>query len=313
MPSKTLGYILCSAIFGLCLWGLSSTIVNYTEEKAFPDRDLLSELESDIETFSNDRGTLKEEDKIALGLKIAETSLSLYQRNGTNKLVFQAIDYFNRVLKINPANPQALLALGQLSLRVGASANATDYFKRYLNTPGADSRWRSDYALSLLQSEKLLEASETYKKLIDENLAPFENHMGLALSEKLQGKHDLAHATASKARDFADTESKKTILENFLKSNKASSSSLAKKVENFFRSSPVIGPKLVKFIWGNEESLVVLLREFPVSKMPEVAKTKLRTELKDQFSGDAPNLKITLVDQRAPEENLLLRTSGEDS
>jgi len=64
-------------------------------------------------------------------------------------------------------------------------------------------------------------------------------------------------------------------------------------VEGFFRGHPIMGPKVDRFEWKGENTVRVVLNDFPMTAMPEFVRQQLEDRIRSQIKEQKAAHKVT--------------------
>ena len=225
--------------------------------------------------------------------------LNIYAENLVNEalkrsdpaLLMRALQSYSKVVELDPLNQKALLGMATVAFENGVFDKAKDYFERYLALNPTDSKARTDYSLSMIQTGDSMGAEQVLSKMVMENPKSFPARLSLALAQKVSGKMKESKASAEAALQYAPDEKGQQVVNDFLlnlnkvepvtqaTAESTSEVSPAIAIDNFFRKHPIIGPKVQKISWPSESVVEITLLEFPMEQMPEFAKEKLKKSM----------------------------------
>jgi len=280
------------------LWFGANSISLYVNEKAFPAKKSGEAL-----------NTLKQQSEVEpenkeLKLKLAESYIQQFTITGNSKLVFSAIDTYNSVLQLDSKNSAALVALAKISFESGANAKAIEYFERYLELNPKDYQLKNDLGLALIQNKDSARAIQVFSELEQEDPGNFGTSLGLALAYKTAESFELAKKQAEKTLEMAEDTQQKTVVTNFISSLKIASDPKLSELENYFKFHQIIGPKLKQLRWISDTQLQVILNDFPIDAMPEVARQSFLSKTKSRFLEIDKRIEIKVFDSAMPEKTL---------
>lgn len=217
----------------------------------------------------------------------AESLVSEALKTSEPALLMRAVQSYTKVIDLDPKNQKALLGMATVAFENGVFDKAKVYFERYLLLNPSDSKARTDYSLSMIQSGDSIGAEKVLGEMVRDNPKSFPAKLSLALAQKVSGKLVESKATAEAALENAPDEKGQQVVKEFLANlNKAEPAtqlaagvSPATAIDNFFRKHPIIGPKVEKIRWPSESVVEISLMEFPMEQMPEFAKEKLKKSI----------------------------------
>ena len=268
-------------------------------------------------------------DNLELRFNYAESLL----RTGTNSsdvsAIIASISEFSKVLERDPKHPAALLALARVSFETGAVENSISYFDRYLTIKPKDKRARNDLALAYMQARDYKTSIAILEELTFRHQDYFESRFGLAMARRLNGETEQAKIDADVAFNLASTDRQKDAVKTFIStmalraeelqaesassSNKketelvassasAPNSESAQALENYLKSHPILSEKLVAIDWTSYDQAEVVLKEFPIIGMPQVAKDTFRAKAQASLATSLAKHKfsVILTEQKNP-------------
>lgn len=242
-------------------------------------------------------------------------------RVGNSQLMMEAIDRFNAVLALDPNNETALLALGDACLEFGVSDKAMSYYERYLKFQPDNLEAQTSYALSLIQSGKTDPAVQLLQQLLVKNKSFLPALLALAVAEHQRGGLVQAQDLLEQANAQAQTDEEKSRVAAVLQyvttrksgtgEDKSTAtkvdappeaSSPAQRVEEYFRSHSIIGPKLATVFWADASTAIVEVNDFPVSQMPEAARNIFTDRMKSAFKDISEKFQVVIRDAITKED-----------
>ncbi len=235
----------------------------------------------------------------------------------------EAQQTFQHVLDREPENPDVLRSLGNIAFDRDQYEMSIDYYKRYLVLKPKDPNVQTDLATMQMSAGKTEEAIASYEQVVSENPTFFQAQFNLGLAYHQSGKTAEAIAALEKARGKATDERTRTQVEQALARMKgtppvanapadgaapaAAANTLRAGVESFFRTNQILGPKLDRFDWNSDNSVRVLVRDFPLAAMPEDVRQafsqRIRDRLKEQKAAHhvSGTLQLQVVDSATGE------------
>jgi Flp pilus assembly protein TadD len=305
---------LFTAVFALLLsagvfWSLSAGLSHHlgkpdphaskakkqSSAEALPLSAELKELEAEVNNNPKD---------IELRLRFADAMISEARKTGEVAHLMRAVQSYSKALEIEPRNKGALLGMANVSFESGVFDKAKDYFNRLLEVDPGNLKARTDLNLVKLQLGETEEALQGLQRLARENAKSFPITLSLALAQKMVGDRESARATANSALPLAPDEDGRKIVQNFLsgldqpdqeKRALAADVSPAIAIDQFFRSHPIVGPKVKRISWSDATSVQVRLAEFPMDKMPPFAREKFIRSVKGLIQSFSSNVKVQLI------------------
>lgn len=248
-------------------------------------------------------------DDYLLHLELARSIQKDAFGNSDPNVLMQAVDEYKKVLQLKPDYPDALLGLAGLCMDAGINDQASKYYESYLKVRPDDLDTKTDYALSLVEGNKL----DLAEKILLENISKeksLKNILALSLVYKAKNNIPQALDLANQALALATTTEDKENVNEFIvsinKINKPDTTNLspAKLIESYFREHQIIGPKVSQIVWKGLNQVNIVLNNFPIENMPSFAKDKLISNILEKFK-ILPNI-ITIKFISAESEKELL-------
>jgi tetratricopeptide (TPR) repeat protein len=286
-----------------------SKIQSEPEEKIDPKLEKLRERSASVPKDAKSR------------LKFAKELAQEAKETSDSQMLIQAFTELQAILETDPKNKKALAEISGLALESGLISLATDYYQKYLELEPNDLRRKNDYALALIQSDKSEKAIEVLKEILKDDPQLFPTHLTLALAYKMNGNIPEAIKETEFAIQIAPDEVAREKASGFLTSLKnpeaakatKSKQSPATMVSSYFTNHQIIGPKMTGINWPNEKTANVIVRDFPVQNMPEMARKAFITKTQAHFSTLKEKIKIQIVDQETEETLLTVDVGPENS
>jgi tetratricopeptide (TPR) repeat protein len=243
-----------------------------------------------------------------------------HKHKESNSLL-ETVQAFSEELKADPKNKKALISLAAISLQAGVLDKALELYPRYLELEAEDKRARSDYALALIEAQKIDEAEDQLNLVLKQDAKFAPALMAFAYRFKVEGKLKEAKSYAIKAKDAVVDPAGKAAIAEFVTSLESprvedvdsqnfkvsQGDSPAKRITEYFSAHQIVGPKYKGVKWNGANMVNVLLENFPVENMPPFAKTQFENKIKAEFANFSEKIEIILVDSISGKE--LLRVS----
>ncbi len=220
-------------------------------------------------------------------------------------LALTAIDAFSQVLKLDPNDTQATLALADISFAQQAFTKSAEFYGKYLALNPNDLAAKSKHASSLTFLGKFDQAVSELKEVLAKQPNDFHALAYLAITYAQMGKREEAMRTGNKAIEAAPTQEAKERFRGFLDSiandEKAESSApqantTQEKISSVIQSNPIAGPKFINVKELGKGEFSVSMKDFPMDKMPPFAKQKFLDGLKQQLAGQKDLKRLQFVD-----------------
>ncbi len=324
--------VLASAI----LWGMASFISSETgvseESKKIANKE--AEKPSINEASFVPTGSLlrqkesveNDPDNLELRFAYAESLLRTGTSNSDVSAIISSIAEFTKVLEQDPKHSPSLLALARVSFETGAVENSISYFDRYLTIKPKDKRARNDLALAYMQAGDYKTSIAILEELTFRHQDYFESRFGLAMARRLGGESKQAKADAEVAFNLASTERQKEAVKTFVstidleaespdpsdpKASEVTASATIPEhkqdLENYLKSHSILSEKLVTISWTSSDKAEVVLKDFPIAGMPEIAKQTFQAKAKASLAKH--NLVVILTERENPSSRFTLLTT----
>jgi tetratricopeptide (TPR) repeat protein len=217
---------------------------------------------------------------------------------------------YQHVLQSEPTNTEVLRALGNIAFDREQPEKAIDLYNRYLAIKPGDQNVQTDLNTMRLAAGQTDQAIAGYQKTLAADPKFFQAQFNLGLAYHTAGKTDDAITALKKARELApDDRSRKQVDQVMARmqggggetvasapaagGSTAPADTLRAGIESFFRHHPIMGPKIDRFDWTNDNTVRVLLNEFPMSAMPEFVRKQLTDHIRDQIKEQKAAHKVT--------------------
>jgi tetratricopeptide (TPR) repeat protein len=233
-------------------------------------------------------------------------------------LLVRAVDLYRSILKVDPANSKATLALALIMMDIGGYERAAELFEAYLKERPDDVRVRGDYSLALIQAERLDDAEKQLQQIIDTKQFLVQSHLSRALIMKLRGSKERVFVEIDAAAALAENDIDREKIDGFRAmlsadlQNKPEENGSSPRVVNsgspamdltqYFQSHPIIGPKYKGVRWLTEKTAEIVVKEFPVEQMPPFARAKFVDSVSNMLSGLGEGFKVVLIDADSGKE-----------
>jgi len=200
-----------------------------------------------------------------------------------SRIIFESMEALSNVLRLDPKDPDALIAFADLSFNQQVFDKAIGLYERYIAVVPDDLAARSRYASSLAFVQKYPEAIKELEGVLAKDPSNFHASAYLAITFAQMGRSADAITSGERALTLAPSDAARARFADFLKTVKS-----APPVENTpsapaittepaivkaLKGNPVAGPKFVRFEERDGE-IHLYLNEFPMSQMPPFAKEK---------------------------------------
>lgn len=211
---------------------------------------------------------------------------------------------YAHVLKLDPNNLGALRGVGNLDYDRRHYDEAIAAYEHYLKRRPDDPRVRTDLGTMYLSSGETHLAMVEYKKVIALHPKFFEAYFNLGVAYAEQDKNTKARSCFLKARALAPNKRARDEIDQMLtavatpgaasgttkvaaKAGGAAGSGAVGNPGTFHgafemmvRALPIAGPKVEEVQWTSKSNVRLMMRDFPMSKMPPFAATHFLDGLK---------------------------------
>lgn len=296
------------AVFAAALylfsWNAQSALAGKKPEKKF-DVNAHKQQQPHAKENLAKQGEITDPELVALGKAAKEKPLDLaLQKQYAGRLIekiktseqlppaliFETIDSLGTILKIDPNDRDALIAMADISFDQQAFSKASEFYKQYLELEKNDHNARARYASSLTFMGQFEEALSELNKVLKAEPENFHARAYMAITYAQMGKHPEAREMGQKALALAPSDEAKERFRQFLDSlDREAAGSEAPKRGNLshfdtivetVKNNPVAGPKFVDHYISTSGDLVLLVRDFPMDKMPPFVKDKFLNGIK---------------------------------
>lgn len=219
-------------------------------------------------------------------------------------LVFETIDTLRNILNLNPEDPDALIAMADISFDQQAFAKAIEFYKKYLEVEKTDLNARSRYASSLTFVGKHEEALAELDSVLKIDPKNFHAHAYTAIAYAQMGKVSEAKKFGQQALDVAPSPEAKKRFSQFLaqldtqgeiphssspaRDNTKSEAALKDgPIVEYVKNNQIAGPKYESYELTESNELVLNFKNFPMQAMPPFAKEKFFSSLKEATKSES--------------------------
>jgi Flp pilus assembly protein TadD len=224
-----------------------------------------------------------------------------------------AAESYEHVLSLQPTDLDALRTLGNIAYDRENTDAAIRYYQRYLEQKPDDAFVLTDLGTMFLSANNVARAIATYEEVLATDPKFFQAQFNLAIAYRQSGDTAKALDALRKSQEMAPDEETKKRVQDLLSRIGAPSApaeapagggatTLRAGVEAIFRSHPIVGPKLDRIEWPEDNSAKVILRDFPMDGMPPQMRERfvdrIRSGLRDQKKSHSVDgsLRVELVD-----------------
>lgn len=255
------------------------------------------QLPEEVKTFLADLATKAREkpSDAETWLKLARVNARAAQLDASYSS--EALTAFRRVLELDPRSPEALQGIADVHYDRSEAKEAVPYYERYLALRPDDASARTDLATMYLHAGDPARAVATYKDVLARNPSFLQAHYNLAVTYHRQGDDQAALAELGIARGLATEDTVRRQIDDMIAALRgeagpaggppapapAAPSPFQRAVEQDLRGHPILGPRVVRLVWGAPGSGRVLVQNFPMEAMPPEVRDKFRSRLAAQL------------------------------
>ncbi|MCB0358723.1 MAG: tetratricopeptide repeat protein [Bdellovibrionales bacterium] len=262
-------------------------------------------------------------ENISLRLELARAYEEHGYESKNTQAIMNAVHHYVQVLERDRENLEALNRLGTISLENGIVDRALAYLSQYIELNPHDIRARTNFALALIQSGDPRRAIEELSPIVAEHPNELPPRLALSLAYGRTGQVDRATEQAEEAMNRAPDQESRARIKELLASlgssppatsgaapSPTATESPAEAVQAFFRSHPIVGPKVRGVRWDDAQTAVVLVEQFPVEQMPDMVRERFLGRIREFLGTLQEPVRVELRD--AETESLLLSVSARD-
>jgi tetratricopeptide (TPR) repeat protein len=213
----------------------------------------------------------------------------------------ESLAAYRHVLEIDPKNADALRGIANVHYERDEHKEAIVAFERYLAQRPDDPAARTDLGTMYLSAGDPARALATYREVLDKNPDFLQAHYNLAVAYHRQGKKTEALAELNIARTLATDEAVRGQIDEMIvalqgqapgagtATGTAAAPPAGKPqpfqaaVEEAFRGSPIMGPRIVRFEWSGPAAGRVMVANFPMEGMPPAVREKFAARLAQEL------------------------------
>lgn len=211
----------------------------------------------------------------------------------------KAEESYEQVLRLDSRDLDALRGLGNIAYDRNDSATALRRYQEFLAVKPDDKGVLTDLGTMLLAAKRTDEAIATYQRVLQQDTRFFQAQFNLAIAYRAAGQTDLALAALQRSREVADSDEARQQVDAVLQQlqaasegSPASAGGPKETIEAVFRSHPIVGPRLERVDWQNEQHARVILRDFPMDGMPPMVREKFDARIRSGIRDGKQRLKI---------------------
>lgn len=222
---------------------------------------------------------------------------------------------FRHVLNLAPEDAETVRSLANVLYDQRLYAEAAAQYERYLELEPDDPNVRTDLGTTYLYQQKIDEALATYRAVLAKEPDFLQAHFNLGLALEAKGDHESAQAALARARALArDDATRERIdrvaaeLEGWQPPPAAGAGAAVAggpppggpagsvppagpdtavppaadyrgALEQALRAHSILGPRIAAIEWPDDATARVLVRDFPMDRMPEGPRSLFRGRL----------------------------------
>lgn len=263
-------------LLGIGIWGIGwGTQSSLAGKKPTDTYDGL--LDSKLQTL-RENAKSSPTDKEAL-IALASSILQKVRETGVSSpdLLHEAIDALRQILKLDPNDPFALLAMGDLSFESELYSKAIELYEKFLGQDPSNFHALASLSVAYSQVGDLQKSIERGEKAL--TVAPSEDAKKgfLEFFDKLRSSHAGVNTTLGSQTIQTASSAPAGVAE----------------LASFVQSNQIAGPKFVNYEMLGTNILALRFQSFPMAAMPPFPKEKFLTGIKTKAS----ELKISAISE----------------
>jgi tetratricopeptide (TPR) repeat protein len=220
----------------------------------------------------------------------------------------KAAEAYAHVLKLDPDDLTALRGIGDIDYDNNKYDEAIAAYEHYLKKKPEDPEVRTDLGTMYLYTGNADQAVIQYKRALTYKPDMFQGYFNLGVAYAQQNKVKDATAALTHARKLAPDDNARSQVEGLLakitgapppamapsqRPPVATATTFHGQVEEVVRTLPVAGTKVGTVKWPSELKANVTMNNFPMDRMPPIAKEKFLSDLKSGIATAKKNFKIS--------------------
>jgi tetratricopeptide (TPR) repeat protein len=226
---------------------------------------------------------------------------------------------YEHVLSKDPKDLDALRALGNIAYDQEKPEDAIRYYERFLEVEPGNKSVMTDLATMFLSARQTEKAIGIYEGVLEDDPSFFQARFNLGIAYRAVGDSERALEELQRAREVATDDLTRGRVDQLLAhlagrpagaepagaapaAPAAPATGVQAEIEKIFRTHPIVGAKLDRIEWSDDQTAKVLLRQFPMDGMPPDIRKQFtdRIQSKIQESKDRNQItepiRIELVD-----------------
>lgn len=285
----------CSAIF-LAGWTTQGQLAG--SKPTTPFAKFVHE-EDDLELARLRDGTKEQPNSIEAWKNYAIGMRDKMLGENANKYKFDYMEALVKTLELAPNDPDALLMFAEFTFTEKVFDKAAEYYQKYLALYPNDLDVRSRYASTSTFLGRYDEAITELNKVLEENPEHFQAKAFLSIAHSQAGSIEKALSIGAEALKIAPSDEAKQRFGAFLDSLREKDKNPVSKITSMLQAHPIVAPKFESAKLVEEKVIEIRLKDFPMKKMPEIAREKflarLQSSLKKGYTAQLVDTKTNTV------------------
>ena len=219
------------------------------------------------------------------------------------------------VSKLDPKDHSTAIMLADVYFNNKSFKKSIEHYQRYLKLKPEDHQARGRYASALTFMSRFEEAVSELKSIIKKDPHNFHAYAYLSITYSQMKKIKEAHKAGKKALELAPSDEARKRFGSYLVSIGGAAPKDAKQAEpeeempqvvaarviiNHVRANPVAGPKYDRFEFPENSYLLLYFKNFPMEKMPDFARKKFISGIKERIQD--PIKEVAILDADSGKE-----------
>lgn len=246
----------------------------------------------------------------------------LYRAGQIERSYLESADAaFQRVLGLDPNNPDALRGRGSIAYERNLPKDAIGHYERYLELAPDDLAVQTDLGTMLLADGQVEQAVRTYDAVLKKDPNFFQALFNLAIAYRTAGQDEASIAMLEKARDSAPDDDTRLQIEQVIARAQQPAgdvpapaadvdrgASFRAAIESMVRTHQILASKVQRFDWADDTNVQLVLTGFPMAQMPESMRDLFVTRMQERIAkakavhGITEAVTIELVDFESGEQ-----------
>jgi tetratricopeptide (TPR) repeat protein len=208
---------------------------------------------------------------------------------------------YEKLLELEPNQSEHVLKLADLYFNTKQFDKAENYYRQIIDKGDKSQEMRGRLASALSFQGKYDESIKVLNDILTDSPNSFQGLAYLAITHAQMNQKEKALEYGNKALQFAPSAEAKVRFLSFLKKldpkfNSEGILNINDKIAEYMSEHPILKDKFINSM-VKDDGLNIYLQKFPINDMPEFAKEKLFTKLKELVSSEKEIKKIILKDK----------------